>query len=227
MKKFPIIQRNLAAGRIKFPGRIKRFLGGRLLEFEDGWTSEVDILIYATGYRWSFPFLEEGVLDNYGSGPELESFGPLAMRSIHVRHPGLVFVGLMGKFGALQYAIEWSAILAAWWILGKVKKSKQELEAQFESELQSVRQYDPALRSLINTNAKKYSGLDHVLAVRKFLAIRENPNAEQEKVLRQLIGLWFDKRIERQLEGPVTDYSKYTVGRGKRRGSFLLRGPKL
>ena len=93
--------------------------------------------------------------------------------------------------------------------------------------MQSVRQYDPALRSLINTNAKKYSGLDHVLAVRKFLAIRENPNAEQEKVLRQLIGLWFDKRIERQLEGPVTDYSKYKVGRGKGRGSFLLRGPKL
>lgn len=68
-------------------------LAGDRVRFVDGSAEEIDAIIYATGYRISFPFLPEDVFD-----PAREA-GRLYRRIVSLRHPNLLFAGLVQPIG--------------------------------------------------------------------------------------------------------------------------------
>jgi dimethylaniline monooxygenase (N-oxide forming) len=74
------------------PG-IDRFDGNRV-RFTDGSAEPVDVVIYCTGYKISFPFLDEGLL---GGGNHI----PLYRRVVPPKLPGLYFIGLVQPIGAV------------------------------------------------------------------------------------------------------------------------------
>jgi cation diffusion facilitator CzcD-associated flavoprotein CzcO len=75
-------------GRVRPKPGVRALRGGKV-EFLDGSTEEVDVLIAATGYRFTLPFLSESVL----GGPPEEV--PLYQGVMHPRRHDLFIVGVM------------------------------------------------------------------------------------------------------------------------------------
>lgn len=80
-------------GRIEVKPDVDR-LEGEHVCFADGSLEEVDVAIFATGYRVSFPFFD----DDFLKAPDNEL--PLYHRVVHPDHPGLYFIGLIQPLGA-------------------------------------------------------------------------------------------------------------------------------
>jgi dimethylaniline monooxygenase (N-oxide forming) len=82
-------------GKVKIKPNVKEFTSTSAI-FEDGTKENIDVVIFATGYKLSFPFLSDdsGVLDNqysmfkYVFPPELEK-------------PTLAFIGILQPAGAI------------------------------------------------------------------------------------------------------------------------------
>jgi cation diffusion facilitator CzcD-associated flavoprotein CzcO len=85
----------LRSGRLTPRPGIERLAGDHVL-FVDGSTAPADLIVWATGYHVSFPFL----------GPDLLSVRdndlPLWKRTVHPDLPGLFFVGLLQPVGAVM-----------------------------------------------------------------------------------------------------------------------------
>ncbi|MGC4892859.1 flavin-containing monooxygenase [Micromonospora sp. DT31] len=96
----------LTHGDIQARPGIARFDGDRV-EFTDGRSDQVDLVIWCTGYRVAMPFLEPDLL---GDGPERL---PLYRHVFHLDAPGLAFVGLMQSTGAAFPLVEAQARLVA------------------------------------------------------------------------------------------------------------------
>ena len=82
-------------GKIKIKPNIER-LAGDSVDFVDGSSEKLDVVIYATGYKIRFPFLAPEVLNPEDN--EVELFR-------HVVHPelaGLYFLGLIQPLGAIM-----------------------------------------------------------------------------------------------------------------------------
>jgi dimethylaniline monooxygenase (N-oxide forming) len=95
-------------GDITVKPNIARF-AGREVVFDDGSREQVDLVIYCTGYRINFPFLDPSVVrveDNRV---------PLYRRVVSVDQPGLYFIGLIQPLGAImpiaELQSEWVADL--------------------------------------------------------------------------------------------------------------------
>jgi cation diffusion facilitator CzcD-associated flavoprotein CzcO len=90
------------------PG-IERFTGGRVVRFVDGTQDEVDLVVWCTGYRIRFPFLDRSVID------PADNHVPLYHRVVPPDRPGLFFVGLLQPIGAVmplaEAQAEWIADL--------------------------------------------------------------------------------------------------------------------
>ncbi len=71
--------------------------------FTDGTSVPCDVLIYATGYRIDFPFLDEGLV------PVVDNQVDLYRRVVPPDLPGLYFVGLIQPVGALPPLAEQQA----------------------------------------------------------------------------------------------------------------------
>lgn len=83
-------------------------LGKDRVNFTDGTSVEADLLIYCTGYRISFPFLDAGIL-NPGADNRIE----LYRRIFHPQCPGLYFIGLVQPLGAVMPIAERQSQLVA------------------------------------------------------------------------------------------------------------------
>ncbi|HLU57207.1 MAG TPA: NAD(P)-binding domain-containing protein [Pseudonocardia sp.] len=68
-------------------------LDGREVRFTDGTSTAADVIIYATGYEPSFPFLPEALVDAADRGARLYR------RIVHPDAPGLFFAGLVQPVG--------------------------------------------------------------------------------------------------------------------------------
>ena len=86
----------LGHGDIEVKPNIARFAGGRTVEFEDGTSEELDLIIYCTGYKITFPFFDKDLLD----APDNRI--PLYRRVVPPELPGLFFVGLLQPLGAIM-----------------------------------------------------------------------------------------------------------------------------
>ncbi|HET9515727.1 MAG TPA: hypothetical protein VFO95_17470, partial [Gemmatimonadales bacterium] len=82
-------------------------LDGRTVTFVDGTRDEVDVIVWATGYRIRFPFLDQRDLDLQDGRPRFY------LNVFHPRYDTLFFAGLIqpdsGQFGL----VHWQTLLAA------------------------------------------------------------------------------------------------------------------
>lgn len=89
------IRSAIAAGGVTvFPG-IERFEGDKVV-FTDGRTMRADLIVWATGYKVTFPFLDEALVNPVNNDL------PLWKRTVHPDLPGLYFIGLLQPVGAVM-----------------------------------------------------------------------------------------------------------------------------
>ena len=98
----------LGHGDITVVPNLSSFEGSKAV-FTDGRVVEVDTVVYCTGYKITFPFLDERVV------PVRDNRVDLYRRVVAPDHPGLYFVGLVQPLGAImplaQAQAEWVADL--------------------------------------------------------------------------------------------------------------------
>jgi len=98
----------LGHGDIKVRPNIDRFEGSKVF-FTDGTSGEYDVVVYCTGYKVSFPFLDGAVV------PVEDNHVGLYRRVVDPDHPGLYFLGLIQPLGAImplaEAQAEWVADL--------------------------------------------------------------------------------------------------------------------
>lgn len=85
----------LGHGAIVYRPNIERLAGDQVL-FVDGSREDVDVIVWCTGYKVTFPFFDPGFV----SAPDNDL--PLFRRVFHPRHRNLFFVGLLQPLGAIM-----------------------------------------------------------------------------------------------------------------------------
>src|ERR1044072_836504 len=99
----------LGHGDIAVKPNIDRFSGARTRRFAAGSEEEIDLVIYCTGYKISFPFLDSSLVSADGNRLRLYR------RVASVEHPGLYFIGFIQPLGAImplaEAQAEWVADL--------------------------------------------------------------------------------------------------------------------
>ena len=86
----------LGHGDIRVKPNIERFSGGRGVRFVDGSEEEIDLVVYCTGYKMTFPFFAGDVF----SAPDNRL--PLYRRVVSVERPGLHFIGFIQPLGPIM-----------------------------------------------------------------------------------------------------------------------------
>jgi dimethylaniline monooxygenase (N-oxide forming) len=123
----------LGHGDISVRPNIERFEGSKVF-FTDGSAAEYDVVVYCTGYKVSFPFLDGTVVDADDNHVELYR------RVVDPEHPGLYFVGLIQPLGAIMPLAEAQAAWVADLVTGVGRlPSKAEMRREIAS-------YDAGLR---------------------------------------------------------------------------------
>jgi len=101
----------LGHGDITVKPNIDRYAGGRTVRFGDGSEEEIDLVVYCTGYKITFPFFDPGVL------AANDNRLPLYNRVVSVENPGLYFIGFIQPLGPImplaEAQAEWIADLLA------------------------------------------------------------------------------------------------------------------
>jgi cation diffusion facilitator CzcD-associated flavoprotein CzcO len=83
-------------GDIVVKPNIDSFTGGRTVRFVDGGEEEIDLVVYCTGYKITFPFLEPDVFEAE------DNRMPLYRRVVSVERPGLYFIGFIQPLGPIM-----------------------------------------------------------------------------------------------------------------------------
>jgi dimethylaniline monooxygenase (N-oxide forming) len=112
LEAHPTISSDLLArighGRVTPKTNIERLDGNRVL-FADGSVEQIDVIVYCTGYKITFPFFPPGVIEAD------ENRIALYRRVVDPDHPGLYFIGLIQPLGAImpiaELQSEWVADL--------------------------------------------------------------------------------------------------------------------
>jgi dimethylaniline monooxygenase (N-oxide forming) len=141
----------LGHGDITVKPNIDRFEGSKVF-FVDGSSAEVDVVVYCTGYKVTFPFFDEKVL----SAPD--NHIDLFRRVVDPEHPGLFFVGLIQPLGAIMPLAEVQAEWVGDLISGEGElPSYAEMRAQIEEYDEQVRRrYVASKRHTIQVDFHKY-----------------------------------------------------------------------
>jgi dimethylaniline monooxygenase (N-oxide forming) len=119
----------LGHGDIAVKPNIDRFGGGRTVRFVDGSEEEIDLVVYCTGYKMTFPFFDPEVL----AAPDNRL--PLYRRVVSVERPGLHFIGFIQPLGPImplaEAQAEWVAdLLGGRASLPAPAEMRKEIEAE-------------------------------------------------------------------------------------------------
>jgi cation diffusion facilitator CzcD-associated flavoprotein CzcO len=106
------IRAALRSGQVAPRPGIERFDGDEVV-FVDGSRARADLVVWATGYRVSFPFLDEQVLS------ATDNHLPLWKRMVHPDLPGLFFIGLAQPVGAVMPIAEAQSVWVARTLSGR------------------------------------------------------------------------------------------------------------
>jgi thioredoxin reductase len=90
----------LGHGDIEVKPNIDRFTGRRTVRFVDESEEDVDLVVYCTGYKITFPFFDESLVS------AADNRLPLYRRVASVEHPGLYFIGFIQPLGAIMPVAE-------------------------------------------------------------------------------------------------------------------------
>jgi dimethylaniline monooxygenase (N-oxide forming) len=139
-------------GLINFKPNIKEFNGKKVI-FEDGTSAEYDMVVYATGYKITFPFLKHTTFD-IAKTNDLR----LYKKVIHPDWPNLFFLALVQPLGAIMPLAE----VQAQWIAKLIKKecklpSQSQMITSIEADKkQMVRRYNASPRHTIQVDFFPY-----------------------------------------------------------------------
>ena len=104
-------------------------LEGDGVVFVDGTSAPADLIVWATGYRVSFPFLDPSLL----AAPDNDL--PLWKRTVHPDLPGLYFIGLLQPVGAVMPLAEAQGAWVAETLAGRyVPPATDEVRRQMSAE---------------------------------------------------------------------------------------------
>ncbi|HET6998658.1 MAG TPA: NAD(P)-binding domain-containing protein [Solirubrobacterales bacterium] len=124
----------LGHGDIAVKPNIARFTGGRTVRFVDGSEEEIDLVVYCTGYKITFPFFDPEVL----SAPDNRL--PLYRRVVSVERPGIYFIGFIQPLGPIMPLAEAQAEWIADLLRGKASlPPAAEMRAETASEEEKMR----------------------------------------------------------------------------------------
>jgi dimethylaniline monooxygenase (N-oxide forming) len=101
-------------GRVTVKPNIERLEGDRV-RFTDGTVEPVDVIVFCTGYRITFPFFSPDLVKVDGNRI------PLYRRVVDPEHPGLYFIGLIQPLGAIMPIAELQSEWVADILGGKVE----------------------------------------------------------------------------------------------------------
>ncbi|MBS2019487.1 MAG: NAD(P)-binding domain-containing protein [Deltaproteobacteria bacterium] len=141
----------LTHGTIKpKPGLTK--LGPTSVTFTDGTVEDVDVIVWATGYRVTFPFFEEDFVK------ARDNDLPLFFRVFHPDHPQLAFVGLLQPLGAIMPLAEAQSKWLAQYIRGEyVLPPASEMRRRMEAERKRMfARYVPSKRHTMQVDFDDY-----------------------------------------------------------------------
>jgi dimethylaniline monooxygenase (N-oxide forming) len=141
----------LAHGAIAVKPEISELAGDRV-RYADGSEEEADLIVYCTGYKISFPFLDEHIV----SAPENRLV--LYKRVFSPAHPGLYFVGFVQPWGAIMPIAEMQSRLVAEHLLGEYALPSN---AQMQRDMQAMlrrqeRRYRASKRHTIQVDSSNY-----------------------------------------------------------------------
>ncbi|MDZ7900164.1 MAG: NAD(P)-binding domain-containing protein [Arcicella sp.] len=144
---------NLAGrGLIKFKPNIKEFKGKTVI-FEDGTEQDFDMIVYATGYKVTFPFLKETSFDI----SETNDFR-LYKKVIHPDYQGLYFLALIQPLGAIMPLAE---VQSKW--IAKILKgectvpNREEMLKSIEADKQAmIKRYNASPRHTLQVDFHPY-----------------------------------------------------------------------
>jgi dimethylaniline monooxygenase (N-oxide forming) len=105
----------LGHGDIRVKPNIDHFSGGRTIRFADGSEEEIDLVVYCTGYKITFPFFDPEVI----AAPDNRL--PLYRRVVPVERPGLYFIGFIQPLGPIMPLAEAQAEWVADLLGGRAK----------------------------------------------------------------------------------------------------------
>lgn len=122
-------------GKIRMKPNVEQLLGERV-RFADGSEEEIDRIVYATGYKISFPFFEEGFVSN---GEDPENRVRLYRYVVHPRHENLFFIGLVQPLGAVMPIAEAQSKWVGELLAGECRlPSLEVMEREIERDLDAM-----------------------------------------------------------------------------------------
>ena len=171
-------------GNIVVKPTIDRFDGDRVC-FVDGSAEPVDVVIYCTGYKISFPFLDEALT---GAGGH---HVPLYRRVVPPRRPGLYFIGLVQPIGALMPIAE---IQSEW--VADLLQGRAKLPPEHQMNREIARYHE--------ATAKRYGrSARHIIQVDFLAYLRELRRERQMGARRGAPGVKRTTAVLDQPAGPV------------------------
>jgi dimethylaniline monooxygenase (N-oxide forming) len=143
-------------GRITPKPNVARIDGGTV-HFVDGSSAEIDTIVWCTGYRITFPFLDSEVMSSDGNHV------PLFRRVVHPGRPGLYFIGLVQPLGAIMPIAELQSEWIADVLEGKVPlPDAPTMRAEIAAEEAAMRRrYVASTRHTIQVDFHPYMRLLH------------------------------------------------------------------
>jgi dimethylaniline monooxygenase (N-oxide forming) len=116
----------IGSGDVKPKPNIQELRGDRV-RFTDGSEEPVDVIVYCTGYRVTFPFFDPGFI----SAPDNDL--PLFRRVFKPDVEDVFFIGLLQPLGAIMPLAEAQSVWVADYLTGRYKlPSREELLADIE-----------------------------------------------------------------------------------------------
>ena len=117
-------------------------LEGRSVVFTDGTSAPADLIVWATGYRVTFPFLDPALI------AAKDNDLPLWKRMVHPDLPGLYFIGLVQAVGAVMPISEAQGAWVAQMLTGQyLPPPDQEIRALMQRDhQQNKRRFYPSAR---------------------------------------------------------------------------------
>ncbi|MGH2853728.1 MAG: flavin-containing monooxygenase [Solirubrobacteraceae bacterium] len=141
----------LAHGAIAVRPEIAELAGARV-RYADGTEEEADLIVYCTGYKITFPFLDERLV----SAPENRLV--LYKRLFSPGRPGLYFIGFVQPWGAIMPIAEVQSRLAAGHLTGEYAlPSPSQMQRDMQAMLRrQARRYHASKRHTIQVDFSNY-----------------------------------------------------------------------
>ena len=133
--------------------------------FGDGSEEEIDAIIYATGYKYSIPFIDpKDKIIEFESEGENNGFyfGPLYKRMFSINEPNIFFIGLVEKLPLIHPTYERQVLLVKEFIEGKITlPTKEEMLLDLEREIKMNEEMSQDLSKFYKFNSHGYSYYDY------------------------------------------------------------------